>query len=282
MTTMKNILWLLCVCLLCSIDGLGQTGGPELTWDGREGDEREILICNLEGKSFTVDVDLKTLTGAFKDGTYKLEYGNGEVKNGLKENSFPVRVEYKEAGEFSLVFSAETSDGRILSTIYKVRTVKRPVIKLVPENTDVKCVGSEITYLVDVYDENPSGTKYTLDFDDGTVETVTNEELKNAGGKFRHIYERSYCDIYHTGRSKEYFDVRLTVSNECGSSFDVTMNYQEKVAEKIHAGFTFSKFDGKNCTFSPVELRNITSGGRGIDCFATDIMVKQVFSKILL
>ncbi|MCM1030414.1 MAG: PKD domain-containing protein [Oscillibacter sp.] len=271
MTTMKNILWLLSVCLLCSIDGLGQTGGPELMWDGREEDEREILICNLEGKSFTVDVDLKILTGAFKDGTYKLEYGNGEVKNGLKENSFPVRVEYKEAGEFSLVFSAETSDGRILSTIYKVRTVKRPVIKLVPENTDVKCVGSEITYLVDVYDENPSGTKYTLDFDDETVLTMTNEELKSAGGKFKHVYGYSYCEPYHTGRSKEYFEVLLTVSNECGPDFDVKMNYQEKVVEKIQAGFTFSKFDGKNCTFSPVELRNITSGGRGIDCNPTKI-----------
>lgn len=162
-----------------------------MTWEGREGNEYEVRICNLEGKSFTLDVSLLAGAETFKDGTYKLEYGNGEGQSGLKIDNFPWRIEYKEVGEFSLVFSAETSNGQVLSTVYKVRTVKRPYIKLEPENVDVQCVGSEITYLVNVYNENPSETKYTLDFDDGTVETMTNEELKSAGGKFKHVYSHS-------------------------------------------------------------------------------------------
>lgn len=266
MTMMRNIFLLLCTSLLLLAGrGYGQTGGPQLTCDEKKEGTNEILICNPEGKSFTVDVSLEGEGENFKDGTYKLEYGNGEGKDRLKKSNFPMRVEYDKAGEYLLVVSAETLEGKRVSTTYKVKAIKYPAIKFAPENPDVQCVGTEITYLVNVYDENPEETIYTLDFDDETILTLTNEELKELGGKLKHTYDLSYCHWLHTGRSKEYFDVLLTVSNE-SCNFERIIHYEEKVAEKIRASFTFSEFDGKNCTFSPVQLHNTTSEGRGIDC----------------
>lgn len=242
-----------------------------MTWEEKEGQANELLICNLEGKSFTVDVSLEGDGSNFKDGTYKLEYGNGDKEDGIKKADFPRRVKYDKAGEYSLVFSAETLDGKRVSTTYKVKAVKRPAIKLEPENRDVKCVGSEITYLVNVYDENPAGTKYKLDFNDGTILNLTNEELKNFSGRLTHTFEYSSCDEHHAGPSKEYFDVWLTVSNECGSDYEMNMHYEEKMVEKIVASFTFSEFDGENCTFVPVQLQNTTYEGLGINCLPTKV-----------
>lgn len=277
MIVMKNII-LLFVLLGLYGPVFSQATGPELEWEGQAAGEKDILLCNLEGKSFTIDVSLKESLASFKDGTYKLEYGNGSITEGLEKDDFPLRIEYNAAGNYSLVFSAENSDGVRLSTTYNVKAVKRPAINLRPVNTDVQCLGSEVFYLVDVYNENTSGTKYTLNYDDGSEDMMTNEELKANQGKFKHAYTMSYCHPDHTGSSSELFEVRLTVENECGSTFQVSMSYQEKVAEPIEASFTFSELnEGYACSFTPVKLHNTTGGGTDIDCSATNIKYEWDF-----
>lgn len=88
MLVMKNII-LLFVLLGLYGPVFSQATGPELEWEGQDGGEKDILLCNLEGKSFTIDVSLKEGLTSFKDGTYTLELGNDSIKRGLEKDDFP-------------------------------------------------------------------------------------------------------------------------------------------------------------------------------------------------
>ena len=259
-------LWMVCAGIK---GGYAQGGAvlPELTWEGKTAGQTEILLCNLEGKRFDIDVSVDTHVGSFVDGSYELTYG-GTTKTGLHLSDFPLRIEYTTAGSYTVTFSAKTAGGTVLTTTYKVKAVKRPEINLKPASTDIQCLGSEVYYLVDVYEANKEGTKYTLAYDDGSApDVMTYEELRATGGKFKHIYNRSYCHEDHPGSSDNHFEVRLIVENQCGAAYSTEMTYTEKVAEPIHASFTFGHLDaGYACTFSPVDLSNTTTGGADVDC----------------
>lgn len=259
-------LWMVCVGIK---GGYAQGGGvaPELTWDGKTSGQTEILLCNLEGKRFVIDVSVDTRVGSFVDGSYGLTYGT-TTKTGLNLSDFPQRIEFTASGLYTITISAKTSGGSVLTTTYQVRAVKRPDINLKPASTDIQCLGSEVYYLVDVYEANKEGTKYTLDYDDGSApDVMTYEQLKGTGGKFKHVYRQSYCHEDHQGSSTNHFEVRLTVENQCGTAYSTEMTYAEKVAEPIHAGFTFGRLDaGYACTFTPLALTNTTTGGTDVDC----------------
>lgn len=248
----------------------GQTSGPELTWKDKNKGDTEIILCNIEGKNFSLS-GLKLEKGGanFKEGTYKLIFGDNEDPKEHLSSNFQERHEYKNPGEYWLVFSVEGIDGKTYSNTYKVKAMGRPTTGLKPATTDVKCVGTEVYYLVEGTDVNTNGTTYTINYDDGIEDVMTNEELKNAQGKFKHTFSKSYCDGNHGGSSREHFEVTLTAKNEC---FSTTMKYEELVAQPIEAKFTFSHLNDEYvCTFEPLKLINQTQGGAGVDCSPTDI-----------
>lgn len=266
------IISLLFLCMVLSAYAQEKSELLQLTWKGKTPGQTEILLCNLEGTRYILDVSIESQHADFVDGSYELKYTD-QHQMGLKYADFPQRVTFTQAGEHTLTVIVKKTDGTVLSTSYQVKTVTRPEISLVPASTKVQCIGSEVSYLVDVYNRNTKGTKYTLSYDDGSPDRVmTNEELEAAGGRFKHVYTRSYCHFEHEGSSKEHFKVQLMVENECGSAFNVDMSFSEKVAEPIDASFTFSELDaGYACTFSQVKLRNTTTGGADVDCSRTEI-----------
>lgn len=241
--------------------------------------KENFLICNDEGTNFVANADNGTTYAGFKDGTYEIDQGDGQVFSNLSMNKdFPFPLSYKKAGTHTLKFSVLTTDGVKVTREYQVRTLGRPAIKLEKTTQDVQCIGSEIKYLVNVYEQNTAGTKYTLYYDDGSSpDVMTNDELRNAAGKFRHIFDHSYCDQDHQGSSHTSFVLKLSVVNECHFSPDeITMT--EFVAEPINAAFTFdSPIPGQGCTFEKTRLLNITSGGNGSNCDPVDIMYEWDF-----
>lgn len=226
-------------------------------------EEKGFLLCNDEGKQFRAYVYNDTDYNGFKDGTYEIDLGNGTVKTGLSKADFPVLLTYTESREYTLKFSVLTMEGVKVTNVYTVRALSRPIVNLVREDENAKCIGSDVYYAVDVADKNSAGTVYTLDYDDGTQpDVMTNDELKAAGGVFVHRYDHSYCDREHYGSSDKMFVVRLTVENECNYLGVTTVG--EYVVRPLDAKFTFDK--RKNCTYEKVKLRNITTGGGNSDC----------------
>lgn len=226
-------------------------------------EEKNFLLCNDEGKQFRTYVYNDTDYSGFRDGTYEIDQGNGKVMRDLSKADFPQVLTYTESGEYTLKFSALTTEGTKVSRVYTVRALSRPIVSLVREDENAKCIGSDVYYTVDVANKNSSGTIYTLDYDDGSrPDVMTNEELKAAGGVFTHRYDHSYCDLDHFGSSREMFRVRLTVKNECDYIGEMTVG--EYVVRPLVAMFTFDK--KKHCTYEKVKLKNISWFGGNSDC----------------
>lgn len=232
---------------------------------------RDFILCNAEGKQFKTALSNESDAKVFQDGTYELDLGDGEqVFKNLRKSDFPKNIVYNRQGPFDLKFSALTSAGVRVSRIYKVSTLVRPQIDIQPATTEVQCVGQELKYFVNVYDANTKGTVYTIDYGDGTApDVLTNEELRQKGGAVTHVYENSYCNIPGHDDSKPFYVVSATAENEC--KYTSNKAFQEKVVTPLHAAFTFDQWDGKNCSYDPVRLKNITSGGTDIDCSTAQI-----------
>lgn len=254
----------------CWAESIAQTAAPVLTWNGKTPGQTDILLCSQEGKRFIVDVSLEGEVTGFKDGSFELDDGAGQKETSIWVADFPRRLEYTTTGNFTVTFSALTVAGQKVSTTYKVKTVKRPFISLEKVSSDVQCLGSDVYYLVEVYNKNTEGTVYTLNYgDDSAPDVKTNQELKNAGGKFKHVYTKSYCE---DGSGKQFFELKLSVENECGVDYGDEITIQEKVAEPIDASFTFdTRGAGYACTFTPLKLHNTTKGGTDINCLQSTI-----------
>ena len=231
-------------------------------------EELDFVLCNIEGKRFRATLENHS-TDDFQDGTFEVDLGDGEQVHSKLKKGFSLDIKYEKKGPFNLKFSAKTIGGVTVSRIYKVVTLGKPEVVIKQKTTDVQCIGNDVIYIVDVYNQNSSKTNYTLSFDDGSESQVlTNDELKINKGEVIHKYEHSYCDS-ELGTGRDHFVVKLEAINECQYTNSATI--QENVVIPIYAAFTFAAFDGENCTYEPIRLQNISRGGTDIHCDPTDI-----------
>lgn len=240
--------------------------------------KNDFLICNDEGKNFVANASNGTTYTGFKDGTYEIDQGDGNVFPNLSMENFPFQLKYERAGNYTLKFSVLTQDNVKVCREYKVKALGRPKINLEKATKDVQCIGNEITYLVKVYEQNTPGTVYTLYYDDGSpTDVMNNDQLAEREGKFRHTFDHSYCEADHPGSSHNSFVLKLSVTNECNFSPDET-TITEFVAEPIHADFTFdTPIPGEACTFEKTRLVNATTGGNGSNCDEVEIFYEWKF-----
>jgi PKD repeat protein len=243
-------------------------------------EENNFLFCQSSGSEFATRFSVPgnaDLTD-FEDGSFSVEFGDGNSENALTVAALKSGVAhtYHGSAEYQVVFSGRTKGGDVVSRTYSLKAYNRPTSNLAIVDPNARCLGSEITYVVNMADEAFT-EKYSIDFDDGTpIQTYTVQELKTSGGKVTHTYNMSYCHPWHPGSSKENFTIKLTVQNAC---FSRDATNQEYVAEPINAKFSFDQLaGGKLCTFEKAHLRNLTSGGTGEDCEPTQIKWKWVFS----
>lgn len=240
-------------------------------------EERNFVLCNAEGKQFLTSLENHS-TNDFKDGTFEVDMGDGNpdhVYKGLTKEDFPLDIAYTKKGPFELRFSARTLTGLTVTNVYHVTTLGRPEVSIIPKIKDVQCVGNDVIYIIDVYDRNSAATVYTVTFDDGSEPVVlTNEQLKAKQGEVTHKFDHSYCGDEFSG-DKGYFEVKVEAVNECPLRNSASI--EENVVVPIHAAFTFDQFDGRNCTYEPVRLKNLTSGGTNVDCTPTKIYYKWDF-----
>ncbi len=108
---MKNILWFLCVCLLSSIDGLGQTEEDLRLSYKNELVEEVILECNDGEPPYRILLKNETPSDLFVD--FKLRLGDEQSSEVSMANPGSSKsVEYKEKGSYTLQFVGVTSTGR--------------------------------------------------------------------------------------------------------------------------------------------------------------------------
>lgn len=271
---MKSFLYKLCIVLLIFLSSMGMAFSQTNTGFERDlvlEEENGFVLCKMStNPRFDIKVTDISVSGIFEEGSFEVDYGDGTPVVTELQSGFTLSHRYSKRGEYTLVFSATTTGGVKVRKEYSVMMMGLPEFVLARENSHVKCLGKDITFLVTDFEENSSTCVYTIDFDDGTPFTVlTQAEMQAIGGKLVHNYQYSYCLDEHPGSSREKFNVHLEARNAaCPSATESIVS--ELMVEPLKAEFTFDHM-GANCTYEKIYLRNETKGGKTPNCTEGDI-----------
>ncbi len=153
--------------------------------------------------------------------SYNIDWGDGSTETNV---SFPMTHTYQRLGSFNMVITAVGSAGCNNSISYIVKNSNNPVGALIaPGNTTNFCIPvAPMNFAIGSWALNPSDTRYTVNFGDGTIENYTQSQLESSayynasnpsasqGFLIPHTFTRFNCPGGST--------VTLTISNSCGST----------------------------------------------------------------
>lgn len=219
-----------------------------------------ILFCHDGEPPYELIVKNETPSGKFT--SFKLRLG--DAANTEKDMAQPggiTIVEYQQFGNVNLQLVGIKADGTEVVKSYRLKMVGRPNVNLEKQDNLVKCLESDVKYKIVIVSGDTDGTKYFLNYDDGSpVDTLNRGKITNNEGVFVHQYTQSYC---YMEDHENVFRVSLHYKNECYSGEIQTAT--EQVAVPFHAEYTFDR-KGKFCTYEKIRLKNITTGGTDADC----------------
>lgn len=264
----QQIWWLLGALLLCG-EVTAQTADDLKLSYTRNGITvyENFVVCNDGEPPFRVLLKNETTHTGFTSFRISLGDAQGTVADMAKQGSSK-SFEYQLTGTYTVKLIGVTADGKEHSKDYALKIVGKPNVRLSKQDEQVKCLGTEVKYDLEVTSLGSDGTKYFLNYDDGSpLDPLTTAELNNGKGTFVHKYEQSYCSMID--HPERFFKVTLTYQNECYDG-ELT-SVSEFVAEPFHAQYTFDRLgQGKVCTYEKVALRNLTGGGTASDCSLGD------------
>lgn len=222
-----------------------------------------FIVCNDGQPPFRVLLKNETTHTGFTSFRISLGDAQGTVADMANQGSSK-SFEYQLTGTYTVKLIGVTAGGREYSKDYVLKIVGKPNVTLSKQDEQVKCLGTEVKYIMEATSLGSDGTKYFLNYDDGSpLDPLTTAELHDGKGTFVHKYEQSYCSMID--HPERFFKVTLTYQNECYDG-ELT-SVSEFVAEPFHAQYTFDRLgQGKVCTYEKVSLRNLTTGGTASDC----------------
>lgn len=265
----RYIVWLLLLSALAFLPvgkGYGQTAEDLKLSYRNEIIDTDILVCNDAEPPFRFQLKNETEPGKFD--AFKLRLKEGDDVIDMVESGKSKTVEYGEKGRFTLQFIGIKADGREVVKSYSLKIVGKVNARLEKEEESVKCLNSDVKYIVEILSGDTDGTHYFLNYDDKTVpDELNRSKFVNGKGVFVHQYEESYCTMINHDK---VFKVSLSYENECYSGELGTVS--EYVAIPLQAAYTFDHAGSQVCTYEKLELRNITDIVGGSDCTDADVI----------
>lgn len=231
----------------------------------------DFVICNDGVPPFKFQLKNETAEGIFD--SFQIKINDAEPESMSRPGSLKT-LTIGSVGVYRIQLIGESAAGKVTKD-FSLKMVGKPLANLRSQDNEVKCLGAEIKYVAKLEKGGTSGTKYYLDYDDGTAADVkTNDELNNGEAVFVHKYMKSYCNMEDHER---FFKVTLSYKNECYSG-ELT-SVSEYVAVPFTASYTFDQLgSSKVCTYEKIYLRNITSGGSLSDCSRSNRIALWKFS----
>ena len=180
--------------------------------------------ASLSDPSYIVNVANNSNSTCIAANGYSINWGDGTTTTSA---SFPANHTYTTIGVFTMVISANGTNGCSNEVSYEVKNVTNPAGGFEsPGNTSNLCIPTaELNFGITNWGLNSSDTEYKVDFGDGVIETYTQSQLEasafynssepNNSGKFPtpHSYNKGSCT-----ETNGEFVATLTVSNACDST----------------------------------------------------------------
>ncbi|MEO5996787.1 MAG: PKD domain-containing protein [Chitinophagaceae bacterium] len=159
------------------------------------------------GPNYSLTV-LNISPGAACINSYSLDWGDGSP---IESNpSFPLTHIYKQLGSFNLVFSGIGINGCSHSKTYIIANQSNPAGGLGTLGSTIGlCAPATVPFIISNWENNSPGTKYILNFGDGTSVTIDHPLASNT---INHTFTKSSCPDSFT------YTVRLLVTNGCAST----------------------------------------------------------------
>lgn len=147
---------------------------------------------------------------------YAIEWGDGSAN--FSAASWNTLTHTYNPGLWNLKYSITSQSGCIVTFTYKVFVGSNPSVSLGnPGNTDV-CNASPLTFPITGTDNNPSGTTYTVSFNDGSAPVIFNHPPPN---EVTHSFIKSSCGITSSNGTISFpnsFSATIIAANPCGTS----------------------------------------------------------------
>ncbi len=191
--------------------------------------------------------------------TYTLNWGDGTVENGLTSASFPRSHTYTQLGAFDLVVTANGTNGCVSQKSYPVANQVEPNASLGTTGQLSGCESVPVQLEIGNWTQNSPGTRYRLDFGDGTFQEFTHPiNATNSTEIILHTYTASSCI---NGSIKPV----LTTTNYCKTTQFV--GPEILVYKKPQPDFSTAPTPG--CVGQPVSFTNQTIAGFFVGCSRT-------------
>jgi large repetitive protein len=208
--------------------------------------------------NFSITLNNSTLnTGCITN--YSIDWGDGNISNGLTGASFPITHNYTQLGAFNLIFTALGSNGCQGTTTYVVANQSNPAVGITSLGGTSGCAPQTFQFIVSGYLNNSPGTFYVIDFGDGTAPVTISHASLLANDTIVHTYTTSSCG---SGLPGNQFTVTATAFNACSStpaSVGAIKVYINPIAQ-----FTPNPLTG--CTNVNECFTNQTLPGYGFNC----------------
>jgi PKD repeat protein len=224
--------------------------------------------ASIANPNFSINVENKSISASCIS-TYSIDWGDGSpITNNA---NFPISRTYNKLGAFNLVITAKGNNGCEHKTNYIVKNVTNPSIGVTsPGTTTNLCAPTEeLKFEIAKWGNNSPGTKYEIDYGDGTSITSLDQDdlvkttnynsadpISSKNYPIPHSYKKSNCP-------EKEFIVTVTASNVCSSTTGTVNNIT--VLTKPEANFDFTS----PCLKTSTKFINTTTTGYNPDCSKT-------------
>ena len=203
---------------------------------------------------------------------YIINWGDGTPD--FDNTSFTTTSHSYQIGLWNLTYTVEGTNSCKNIKPYIVFVGSNPAVSMgSPGNTDV-CISQSLTFPITGTNNNPSGTIYTITFNDGSAPIVYNHPAPN---QVSHTFLKSSCGSQSSDGSTNYpnsFYAKIVATNPCGTSaVSVVPIY---VSTPPVADFTMAATTG--CTDTPICLSNASTNANEISNGICSTKAKVIWS----
>jgi len=211
-----------------------------------------FTICSNSSSLFTF-TNTSSTTSTLNT-SYTIDWGDGSPN--FNSSNWTSTAHTYAVGYWNLVYTIQSNNGCPISKKYVVFFGSNPAVSLGnPGNTNI-CNSEQLTFPITGTENNPSGTTYTVTFNDGSPPIVYNHPPPST---ISHTFLKSSCGVTSSDGSNSYpnsFRANIVAQNPCGTSaVGVVPIY---VSTPPVADFTIP---ANGCLNSTICVSNRTTGG---------------------
>ncbi|WP_160129897.1 PKD domain-containing protein [Kordia antarctica] len=219
---------------------------------GAVGGEPLFRVCDNMASTFTFTNT--SSTASTLNTNYTINWGDGSPD--FTAATWTSTMHDYAVGIYTLTYTIQGNNGCDTILAYTVFVGSNPAVSLGnPGNTDI-CNTDALTFPITGTANNPSGTTYTITFNDGSAPQIYNHPPPSS---ITHMFTMSSCNTTSSDGSNTYansFSANIVASNPCSSSsVGVVPIY---VSSEPEADFTYPT--EPSCTNTLVCFEDLSTG----------------------